>query len=216
MKKPVNDHRTRITQLMIRKAFTELMREKPIESITISELCKRASINRSTFYNHYLDLYDLRSQIVENLKEEFYQALKSLLTSDSVDQTPVKITAKLFECIQNNSDMCQVILGRYGDDQFLAEFVQSGREFVMESYRIYFENASQKQIDYFYTFVSCGIIGLLRKWLSDGLETPADEIAHMAESMMLQGAGCLYNKCDPDQPAGWKNSQKPSIFYADN
>lgn len=194
MKKSTNDHRTRVTQLMIRKAFTELMREKPIESITISELCKRASINRSTFYNHYLDLYDLRDQIVDNLKGEFYQALKSLLTNNPVDQTPVKITAKIFECIQNNSDMCQVILGRYGDDKFLAEFVQFGREFVMKSYRIYFENAAPKQIDYFYTFVSCGIIGLLRKWLSDGLETPPDEIARMAESMMLQGAGCLYDK----------------------
>lgn len=194
MKSSANDHRTRVTQALIRKAFTELMSEKPIESITISELCKRASINRSTFYNHYTDLYDLRDQIVENLKGEFYQALKTLLIDEPIDKTPVKITTKLFECIQKNSDMCQVILGRYGDDKFLAEFVQFGRDFVVKSYRIYFENASQKQIDYFYTFVSCGIIGLLRKWLSDGLETPPDEIARMAESMMLQGAGFLYDR----------------------
>lgn len=193
MKVSTNDHRARVTQALIRRAFTDLMRQKPLESITISELCKHASINRSTFYNHYTDLYDLRDQIEEHLKKEFYQALKPLLSDETLDQMPVKITAKLFECIRENADICQVILGRYGDDKLIAEFVQFGREFVMRSYRVYFEKASSKQIEYFYTYVSSGIIGLLRRWLSEELSTPPEEIAKMAEGMMIQGAGYLYS-----------------------
>ena len=177
--------------MLIRKAFTELMNQKPIESITIAELCKRANINRSTFYNHYTDIYNLRDRMEDNLKLEFYQALKTILIDEPIEETPVKITARLFECIQNNSDMCSVILGNYGDKKFLYELLQMGREFVMKSYHIYFEKASPKQIEYFYAFVSAGIIGLLQKWMDDDLATPPDEIARMAESLMLQGAGYL-------------------------
>lgn len=191
IKKMTNDHRTRVTQMLIRKAFTELMNQKPIESITIAELCKRANINRSTFYNHYMDIYDLRDRMEGDLKLEFYQALKTILVDEPVTNTPVKITAKLFECIQKNSDMCSVILGNYGDKKFLEELIQTGREFVMKSYHIYFVNASPKQIEYFYAFVSSGIVGLLQKWLNDDLTTSPEEIATMAESLMLQGAGYL-------------------------
>lgn len=193
MKVSTNDHRARVTQALIRKAFTDLMRQKPLESITISELCKYAGINRSTFYNHYTDLYDLRSHIEDQLKKEFYDALMPLLSDDTLDQMPVKITAKLFECIRENADICQVIMGRYGDDQLLGEFVQFGRQFVMRSYRAYFGDASPRQIEYFYTYISSGIIGLLRKWLSEELTIPPEEIAKMAEDMMIHGAGYLYN-----------------------
>ncbi len=191
IKQMTNDHRTRVTQMMIRKAFTDLMSRKPIESITIAELCKQANINRSTFYNHYKDIYDLRDRMETSLKTEFYQALKTILVDEPVSASPVKITAKLFECIQKNADMCSVILGSYGDKKFLDELIQIGREFVMKSYHVYFVNASPKQIEYFYAFVSSGIVGLLQRWLDEDLTMPPEEIAKMAESLMLQGAGYL-------------------------
>ena len=63
MKTTKNDHRTRVTKAMIRKAFTTILRNKPIQSISIKELCELAQINRSTFYLHYTDIYDLLNQI---------------------------------------------------------------------------------------------------------------------------------------------------------
>ena len=43
------DHRTRVTKMLIRKAFTDLLKQKPIQSISIKELCESAGINRGTF-----------------------------------------------------------------------------------------------------------------------------------------------------------------------
>lgn len=54
-----SDQRTRLTKMLIRKAFTELLREKPVQNITVKELCQTAGINRGTFYSHYTDIYDL-------------------------------------------------------------------------------------------------------------------------------------------------------------
>ena len=36
------DHRVRVTQRLIREAFTDLLKQKPIQSISIKELCERA------------------------------------------------------------------------------------------------------------------------------------------------------------------------------
>ena len=47
------DGRVRITRQMIRTALLNLLREKPLQHITVRELCEKASINRGTFYAHY-------------------------------------------------------------------------------------------------------------------------------------------------------------------
>ena len=53
MKKFTEDHRSRVTKLLLRRAFTDLLEQKPIQSISVKELCERAGINRGTFYSHY-------------------------------------------------------------------------------------------------------------------------------------------------------------------
>ena len=65
-----NDHRTRVTKILIRKAFTDLLKKKPIQSISIKELCEAAQINRGTFYTHYADIYDLLEKMEEEMMEE--------------------------------------------------------------------------------------------------------------------------------------------------
>ena len=45
----------------------ELLREKVISSITIKELCQKADINRSTFYSHYRDQFDLLQHIEDEI-----------------------------------------------------------------------------------------------------------------------------------------------------
>lgn len=43
--------------MLIRREFLELLRTKPMQSISIKELCTAAGINRGTFYSHYTDIY---------------------------------------------------------------------------------------------------------------------------------------------------------------
>ena len=95
-----SDQRTRLTKMLIRKAFTELLREKPVQNITVKELCQTAGINRGTFYSHYTDIYDLLQQIEDEITEEFQKSLQPLLEGDPSDLTPLNITAGVFACIQ--------------------------------------------------------------------------------------------------------------------
>lgn len=53
------DKRIQKTKYAIKKAFMELRQKKPLEKITVKELCELAYINKSTFYSHYEDIYAL-------------------------------------------------------------------------------------------------------------------------------------------------------------
>ena len=182
-----NDQRTRLTKMLIRKALTSLLSEKPLQSISVKELCDRAGINRGTFYTHYTDIYDLMEQIEEEMMRDFLSAMEPILTSDSENATPLKITAGIFNCLKENADLCTVTLGPYGDRKFAARLLELGRQNCMESYTRFFAKASAKKIEYYYAFVSSGCIGLLEQWLNDGMTASAEEMAQVAEGIMLSG-----------------------------
>lgn len=192
------DHRTRVTKMLIRRAFTELLRQKPIQKISIKELCVAAGIHRGTFYTHYTDIYDLLRKMEEEMLHDLQQALQPLLDPHTKEPTPLEITTGIFQCLKDNADLCTVTLGPYGDKEFAARLIQIGQERCVESYRKLFFQATPKQLEYYYAFVSAGCIGLLEKWLAEGMTASAEEIAATAEAIMMYGIGSLR----PERPGG--------------
>lgn len=57
-------------------AFLELLEQKDFEYITVKEICKRAGVNRSTFYLHYETISDLLSESVEYMNRHFLEYMK--------------------------------------------------------------------------------------------------------------------------------------------
>ena len=65
-----NNKRRQASKESIEKAFLQLLQTKEISQITVSDLCKKTELNRSTFYANYLDIYDLADQIRDKLEAE--------------------------------------------------------------------------------------------------------------------------------------------------
>lgn len=61
-------------------ALLELMKEKSFEEIKVSDICSKALINRSTFYSHYEDKYELLEDLIKDLKESLSNDLKKNTT----------------------------------------------------------------------------------------------------------------------------------------
>ncbi len=59
------------TSLLMNQALIELLNKKDYAFITIKEICKKAGVNRSTFYLHYDNQDDLLCETIENLNKNF-------------------------------------------------------------------------------------------------------------------------------------------------
>lgn len=186
-----SDQRVRLTKMLLRRALTELLKQKPVQSISVKELCEKAGIHRGTFYAHYTDIFDLLAQVEEEMMQDFRAALVPLLAAEKGDLTARKITVGIFRCLKENADICTVMLGPYGDKTFAMKLIELGRTSCVENYRRFFEGATHRQLEFFYAFVSAGCIGLLQTWLEEGMVTPAEEMADMAGGMIMHGIGFL-------------------------
>lgn len=83
-----NDRRVRRTKNAIQSAFLKLIFEKDINKITIKELCERADINKSTFYLHYQDIYDLEAQFKEEISEKVCHIIMDYELGELIPKAP--------------------------------------------------------------------------------------------------------------------------------
>ncbi len=59
------------TSLLMNQALIELLNKKDYEFLSVKEICKKAGVNRSTFYLHYDNIDDLLYETIENLNKNF-------------------------------------------------------------------------------------------------------------------------------------------------
>ena len=95
------DLRIEKTKNCIINAFIELRSRKELEKITVKELCEKAQVNKSTFYTHYHDIYDLSEQLENDLVTSLMEELNH---PKNVIENPTAFTRELFEgCLSKNS-----------------------------------------------------------------------------------------------------------------
>ena len=71
-----NDLRVIKTKNALYNTLIELMKDHAFEEIKVSDICSKALINRSTFYAHYNDKYELLKDMIDNLKDSLTEELK--------------------------------------------------------------------------------------------------------------------------------------------
>lgn len=70
------NRRIKKTKKSIINTFLELRSKKPIEKITVKELCDKAEINKSTFYTYFKDIYDLSEHLESQIANEVIAGLQ--------------------------------------------------------------------------------------------------------------------------------------------
>lgn len=84
MKVKVVNNSSRKTRKLIRSTFAEMLSEKgTIDKITVTELVKRANINRGTFYTHYDDVYAVAEDFEAEILEQFGTASENIADLDA-------------------------------------------------------------------------------------------------------------------------------------
>ena len=75
------DRRVRKTKTQLRAGLAKLMQTKSIKEITVKELVDEVDINRSTFYLHYTDIY----QMLESIEDELEGEINQIVNNHPVD-----------------------------------------------------------------------------------------------------------------------------------
>ena len=173
------DHRARVTQILIEKAFTQLLRAKPIHRISVKELCEAAGINRGTFYAHYADLYDLLAKMEARLMADLQRALEPLLAEDAQEPTLLALTSVIFRCLKENEDICAITLGPHGDREFTARLLDMARERCLAVYARRFD-ATPRPAELLLRLRQFRLHRTFEKWAQEDMATGAEEIAAIA------------------------------------
>ena len=112
------DRRVRRTKKLLTQALTELMQQKQVKEITVTELTDLADMNRGTFYLYYKDIFDM----LEHIEDSMFQALNEILErhkKENVVQKTEPILRDILGFIEENQDMVRVLLSPHGDMNFL-------------------------------------------------------------------------------------------------
>ena len=72
------------SKTMIKETMLELMVEKPFDKITITDIVKKADINRGTFYAHYDNTSEVLKSISASVMDEIASAFKARNNSDAL------------------------------------------------------------------------------------------------------------------------------------
>ena len=93
------NQRTVQTEQKIKWVFLELLNEKELNRISVSEICQKANIHRTTFYVHYKDVADLMEQLIR----EMYEQIMGFFVQEG---EPVKSDGflRLFELIKERKE----------------------------------------------------------------------------------------------------------------
>lgn len=89
------------TKANIKNTFIELLLKKDFTQITIQNILDQALINRSTFYKHYLDKYDLAEQLIDELMEKADVFITDRF-DHAKDNDPFSVILNAYEYVYEN------------------------------------------------------------------------------------------------------------------
>lgn len=98
------------TKNLIYSTLMDLMKEKTFEEIRVSDICNRALINRSTFYAHYEDKYELLVDFINNLKEEFVAKLSKNRNNLDTRDYYIELIKVFLDYVEDKKDIYSLIM----------------------------------------------------------------------------------------------------------
>ena len=157
------DRRVQYTKRALTSALIDLMRENHISKISVKALCAAADVNRSTFYAHFRNQYDL--------------------LADGEPRT--RNVEKILEYAKENADVFLMLL-----DESEGGFQ---RQIMELAHLVDLQMSDQDaavdadDLEYMYLFAVSGALGMLSHWLKKGTPQSPAEMSELLMSMIQHG-----------------------------
>ena len=168
------NQRIALTKRLLKEALLQLLKEKALDKISVTELCKTAEINRATFYRHYAIprdvLIEIQSDMIQQLKREIP------LPQSLEDLKPAVYTLCTF--MDQHAELIQLII-RCNTD---VDFVHLVDDLFMELWKDlhlknYLKKLNEEDLRILAVYTAGGSYFILRSWMMGSIQKSAQEMA---------------------------------------
>lgn len=174
-------------------ALISLLKKKKFEYITVSELCKAAEVNRSTFYLHYENLYELNGETARFLLDRFLSYFSDGDEKVNIDFLHCDESKLIFVCeeylmpylefFRENREVLLTALSNidsFGFDRVYEKMFDNVFDPILE--RFHYPAEDRKYVMAYYLN---GINAVITEWLRNECKCPTEKIAKIIE-------GCVF------------------------
>ena len=151
------DARVRYTKMMLKQALLDLMQHKPVNKITVKEVCARAEVNRATFYAHFSDCFDLQTCMEDELFAQFEQSMQCYVQSFDI----TALADGLYRIIQENEAVCRVLLFRRHSAALIHRMIDYAHDLSIAAWQKTLKKASSDELEMLYLCLSNGLLNVV-------------------------------------------------------
>ncbi len=163
---PKENQRVRLTKALLKDALIDILQTTPMQDVTISAICEKAGINRTTFYKHYTDEISLYYDI----ENDVLGLLRSVLSGYGLDCLDI-----LFTFFIDHPKAVKVLLNANIDESLPQKIfsLPEIRTLIQQEFKA-LEDARFQQM---YYFICYGGYALIKEWVNNDFNATAGEMA---------------------------------------
>ena len=187
MEKQSEDRRSRRSRRLLKEGLLQLMQEKRFSEITVRDITERMDLNRGTFYLHYPDTAALLQSVEEDMLEEAQVLVDAHMAESTAERTLRPVLLPILDYVVEHRTTIGTLLDSNSASGFvgrLQKLIYCNGSRLTEAW---FRNVSPEQMDYLMSFITYGLIGLVKEWFGRGMDLPGEELVSMADRL-AQGA----------------------------
>lgn len=161
-----------------------MMKDTSFEDIKVSDICNVSLVNRSTFYDHFSDKYELLISLIHDLEEELSEKLATNQVLTSAKDYYMSMIATLFQHISDNVDIYSSIIKNNNNGIASDMF----RDAILNDVKKSLDNSSmgnlEVPVDIISTFYVSAVINVCIKYVRDPKKYTMEEILRYLDCLV--------------------------------
>ena len=162
---------------LIKEALADLLLEKPLDKITVTDVVSRAQINRGTFYAHYTDIPDVIHHLIDETFSQIRDAISSL-TPDA-ESLPRVLLRQVQQILESDINFYHKVLTSSASDYMQEQLVNILLDYILQQAAL-FAPESTLQNEMIIRFCAGGLSNLYRDWFAGKIPLTLDRLTDEA------------------------------------
>ncbi len=129
------NQRSKLTKRLFKEAMISLLEKKSFYDITITELCQKSELNRSTFYRYYENTHDVFVDIENELSTKCEECINSIDIKN--DDSIIQPICRLLDYIQKNQKTYELLFNNNISEKFLQKMIEQPINFLKNQIEIF-------------------------------------------------------------------------------